>query len=222
MQKLSLDSDLREVLEMFPRMKLIENKKRKSLVGEVAVFDTMGNYVNSYDVKVLIPINYPYGFPALFETSNKFEHGPDRHISDDGSCCVCSLQEADIRKQKGITIKCFFLDYVLRYFANQLYFESEAEWANGDFEHGFEGILQFYRELFQTSDLELVLSHLTQFDAKKINRNDPCFCGANSKLKYCHYQIYKTVKELSKARLGDDIKVLQWILKDMKRQKNLL
>lgn len=209
MQKLSLHNDLLEVLEMFPKIKLTEDNKKKSLIGEVDVFDALGNYLDSYEIKVLIPVNYPYGFPTLFETSKKFEHCPDRHISEDGSCCVCSLQEADIKKQTGITIKSFFLKYALPYLANQLYYDSEEEWANGDFQHGFDGVFQFYSEILRTNDIEKVLSLLILFNTEKLNRNDKCFCGENKKLKHCHLKEYDKVRDLSKQRINCDILVIK-------------
>lgn len=207
-----------EVLEMFPKLKLIDDKKKKSLIGEVDVFDTLGNYVNSYEIKVLIPVNYPYGFPSLFETSNKFEHSDSRHISDDGSCCVCSLQEADEHRQRGITIKDFFLKYVIPYLANQLYFDSENKWANGDWEHGFDGIFQFYREVFKTDDLEKILALLILINSGKLNRNSSCFCGEGKKLKHCHFKEYNKIKDLSMARINCDILILKQLIKDKDKQ----
>jgi hypothetical protein len=213
MQKINLDKDLNEVLEMFPKLKLLEKDKKKSVCGEIAIFDAAGNYVNSFDIKVAVPRNYPHGFPLLFETGNKFEHIPDRHISEDGSCCVCSLQESDLVSQKGITIKDFFLRYVIPYLANQLYFDSEEEWANGDYEHGADGILQFYRELFKMDDIEQVISLLSFFNTKKMNRNDDCFCGQKVKLKRCHMQTYNVIKDLSKSQIEYDIRSLKIIYK---------
>ncbi len=205
MQKLSLDKDLKEVLEMFPKLKLFEKDKKKSIGGELNIFDAAGNYVDSFDVRVTVPRNYPYGFPSLFETGNKFEHIPDRHISEDGSCCVCSLQESDLVSQKGITIKDFFLKYVIPYLANQLYFDSEEEWANGDYEHGVDGILQYYKELFKMNDIEEVINLLSFFNTKKMNRNDACYCGQKAKLKRCHIQTYNTIKHLSKVQIETDL-----------------
>lgn len=211
MQKLTLDKDLNEVLEIFPKLKLFEKDKKKTIGGEIDIFDAAGNYVNSFDINVVVPRNYPYGFPLLFETSNKFEHIPDRHINEEGSCCVCSLQESDLISQKGIAIKDFFLGYVVPYLANQLYFDSEEEWANGDYEHGAEGILQFYRELFEMEPIHEVINLLSFFNTHKMNRNDNCFCGKKEKLKRCHLQTYTIIKDLSKARIEYDILVLKWL-----------
>jgi hypothetical protein len=215
MQKLNLDKDLNEVLDMFPKINLLEKDQRKTLSGEVDIFDATGRYVNSFDINVVIPRNYPYAFPLLFETSDKFEHIPDRHVSEDGSCCVCSLQESDLISQKGISIKDFFLRYVIPYLANQLYFNSEETWANGDYEHGAEGILQFYTELFEVETIHEVITLLSFFNTKKMNRNDDCFCGKKEKLKRCHLQTYTVIKDLSKKRIEYDILALKWLLQEL-------
>lgn len=219
MQKINSDKDINEVLEMFPKLKLLEKDKKKSLSGEIAIFDAAGNYVDSFDIKVIIPRNYPHGFPLLFETGNKFEHIPDRHISEDGSCCVCSLQESDLVSQKGIAIKGFFLKYVIPYLANQLYFDSEEEWANGDYEHGADGILQYYKELFTINDIGEVINLLSFFNSKKLNRNDNCFCGSGSKLKKCHLEVYNIIKDLSKTRIETDLLYLKYLGKRKDRKQ---
>lgn len=214
MQKLILDKDIHEVLEIFPKLKLFEKEKKKILSGEIDIFDAADNYLDSFTINVAIPRNYPYGFPLLFETSNKFEHIPDRHIDEDGSCCVCSLQESDLISQKGISIKAFFLKFVIPYLANQLYFDIENEWVNGDYEHGAEGILQFYDELFKLKDIVGVINLLSFFNTTKMNRNDNCFCGKKEKLKRCHIQTYTIIKNLSKKRIEYDILALKWLLRN--------
>ncbi len=213
MQKFNLNKDLNEVLEIFPKLKLLENDNNKSLYGEIDIFDSENNYIDSFEIKVIIPRNYPYGFPSLFELGKKFEHVPDRHISDDDSCCVCSLQESDLVRQKGISLKDFILKYVIPYLANQLYYDSEQKWVNGDYEHGIEGILQYYKELFKTPSIEKVIELLSFFAVVKINRNDNCYCGVKVKLKRCHLQTYTIIKSLSKAQIKNDIYCLKYLLK---------
>jgi hypothetical protein len=213
MQKLSLDKDIHEVLVMFPKLKLIERDKKKTVSGEIDIFDVANNYVDSFDIAVFIPRNYPYGFPLLFETSNKLEHIPDRHFNEDESCCVCSLQEVDLISQKGISMKDFFLGYVIPYLANQLYFNIEKEWANGDYDHGAEGILQYYRELFELDRIEEIFELLSFLNKNRMNRNDTCFCGKKQKLKRCHLQTYTIIKFLSKSRIEVDLLALKWLLR---------
>lgn len=109
---------------------------------------------------------------------------------------------------------------VVPYLANQLYFDSEEEWANGDYEHGAEGILQFYQELFEMEAIEEAINLLSFLNTQKTNRNDTCFCGKKEKLKRCHLQTYTVIKNLSKRRIEYDILVLKWLPKKLLKLKS--
>ncbi|CAM3685970.1 SEC-C metal-binding domain-containing protein [Flavobacterium chungbukense] len=218
MQRSKLDNDIEEVLEMFPKMKLEEEGKVKTLLGEVDIFDGANMYVDSFNIKVIAPPRYPYEFPKLFETGKKIKHIADRHISDDGSCCVCSLQEENLVSQRGITIKSFFLKYVLPYLANQIYFDSQGKWANGDFEHGNLGIFQYYSELLKLENITEVIEFLSVFNVTKMYRNDDCFCGSGKKLKRCHQDTYNIFKGLSKKRREIDLLELKILEKRISKK----
>ncbi|MDW8852588.1 SEC-C metal-binding domain-containing protein [Flavobacterium sp. MMLR14_040] len=218
MQRSKLDNDIQEVLEMFPKMKLEVENKVKILLGEVDIFDGANTYVDSFSIKVIAPSRYPHEFPRLFETGNKFEHIADRHISEDGSCCVCSLQEENLVSQRGITIKSFFLKYVLPYLANQVYFDSQGKWVNGDFEHGDLGIFQYYSELLKLENIAEVIEFLSVFNVSKIYRNDDCFCGSGKKLKRCHQGTYNIFKGLSKKRREIDLFELKSLAKKISKK----
>jgi hypothetical protein len=218
MQRSKIDNDIEEVLEMFPKIVLTAENKLKVLSGEVDIFDNANVYLESFNIKVVVPSRYPYQFPRLFEIGNKLEHVPDRHISEDGSCCVCSLQEENLAAQRGMTIKSFFLKYVLPYLANQLYYDSQGKWANGDFHHGDLGIFQYYSELLKLENIAEVIEFLSVFNVTKLYRNDVCFCGSDKKLKRCHEEVYKVFKGLSKKRREIDLFELRNLAKKMSKK----
>jgi hypothetical protein len=150
--------------------------------------------------------------PTLFEIAGKLDHLPDRHFNADESCCVCSLQEADLVAQKGITISRFMDAYAVPFLANQIYFDSANEWANGEYAHGVPGIYQYYSELLKIEGIETVLTVLKRIKKRKYNRNENCFCGNKCKLKHCHGKEYATIKNLSDKRLSTDVQLLQDLL----------
>lgn len=208
MQNSKINKDIAQILDCYPKLVLIEKKKRKFLSGEIDIFDADGVYLDSYGIKISIPLNYPHGFPLLYETSNKFPHIPDRHVNEGGSCCVCSLQEEDMVRQKGISILDYIGAYVVPYLANQIHFDHTGIWANGDYEHGSYGIFQYYRELFKAETIDEITDLLSILGKRKMNRNDSCFCGADVKLKRCHLKTYEIVKNFTPKRLLDDMNAL--------------
>ena len=109
-----LERYIDELLKSFP--KLISKKVSSSiyeLKGEIDIFDSDGNYCDSFLIKIITPNNYPYSYPKLFELSNKFPHNEDRHINKDDSCCVCMIVEELLRSRRGITLKEYMIEYAI-------------------------------------------------------------------------------------------------------------
>ena len=213
MQNSKINKDIAQVLERYPKLVLIEEKKTKILAGEVDIFDADGTYLESYEISIRIPKNYPHAFPFLYEIGRKFPHIPDRHVNEGGSCCVCSLQEEDSVSQKGISILGYIEKYVIPYLANQIYFDHTGIWANGDYKHGAYGIFQYYRELFKTETIDDTTDLLSILIENKMNRNDLCFCGSDVKLKLCHLETYRTVKNFHPKRVLEDLVALKRLRK---------
>ena len=206
--KSDFKEDIELVLGRYPKLGLANNV----LSGEIDVFDNNDTYYSSYEIKIIIPTEYPHDFPSVYETSGKIPRIADRHINDDeGNCCVCVLQEADIRAQRGITILSFINEYVIPFFANQIYFEANGEWANGEYEHGLAGILQYYCEIFETRDIELILKGFDIYINNSIKLYEMCFCESGKKYKKCHQKAFFELGKMSKKRILDDYFYLLFI-----------
>lgn len=212
----SLKKDIEKVITHFPDLKYIEDTNKTSeLTGYIDIFDEDGEiYFDTFKIKIKIPKNYPYGFPTLYEIGDKIPKIADRHIfKDDNSSCVCVLQEISKESSKGITVFEYITKYVVPYLANQLYFEKSKKWANGDYKHGFEGILQYYEELLKSEDIDFIQNELNQFLHFKKNRNDICFCSSERKYKKCHLSIFTKLNNLTYKRVEKDFENLKIFIK---------
>jgi hypothetical protein len=220
MQRSNLTKDLEKVLLRFPKLQIEEMNKKTCLKGEIDIFDPQGTYWDSYNIKIAVPYGYPYAFPELFETTNKFPHIADRHANPQGNCCLCSLQEEDITSQKGISIYGFIEKYVIPYLANQTYFDLTGSWANGEYAHGYYGVLQYYQELLEIENLQDVYELLTVLKKSNIQRNDNCYCGSERKIKHCHLKQYTTFKNISLKRLESDVRAIGSLI-EIEQLKNI-
>jgi hypothetical protein len=201
-----LDKDIKEVISNFKDLKYELKNGLSYLVGKIDIYDNSGNiYYDTFDIEIIIPKNYPFGFPKLFEIGDKIPKIPDRHIyTNDHSCCVCILQIAEMEARNGISIFNYIKKYVIPFFANQIYYENKKEWANGDYKHGFNGILQYYEEILETSQIEIIYSLINTFRNNKISRNEICFCKSGKKFKKCHLSIFDKLSNIPKERLNLD------------------
>ena len=108
---------------------------------------------------------------------------------------------------RGINLSDFIKDIVYPFLANQLYFEKEGEYANGEWEHRDEGIIQFYRSQLDIQNNQLEILILNAILNNRIPaRNEPCICK-QKKFKKCHYESVQFLKNLGNYRLREDLKI---------------
>lgn len=211
--KYNLEKDLNSALNMYPKLKFIEEKRDKFLVGCLDIFDADDNYCDSFNIRLSIPNNHLNSFPKLFEVDNKIKNIDDSHINEDGSCCVCSLQEEDKRlNRKGISIVEYLKEFAIPFLANILYYREKGKYANGEYKHGIDGVVQFYQELFNIKNVNEILTEITKSITKTSSRNDKCFCGSELKYKKCHLKFKLELNKLSKKRLFEDYKLMEYYI----------
>ena len=209
-EKRIIKDDFKKANLKYPKLKLVWEEETFLCIGEVDVFDKENVYWDSFLIRITIPIKpYPYFFPNLFITDDRIPKEDDRHINPDLSCCVEVEQKQILRAKKGITILQFLDEYVIPYFADQLYYEKEDGWANGDYQHGIDGKIQYYSELTGTDDLKEILYILKNLERiNTIELYKPCFCKSGKKLKYCHKNELKILLNLPNDYLEKEIKLL--------------
>jgi len=216
----TVERDINYLLDRFPKLRSRAIKKKHFIMGEIDIFDDQEVYWDSYTIRLIVTPEYPYVFPKLYETSKKIPKISDRHIHPDGSCCVTVLHREILCSRRGIDLSTYFAKFAIPYFANQLFFEKEGRWASGEYEHGTEGILQFYIEDSGAKSVKEIIDILTRFDAfSKCGRNDSCMCGSNQKFKNCHYEIIKLLSFFSAQQRNDDLNSFNRLL--LKQEKTL-
>lgn len=154
--------------------------------GKLDVIDINGYCWGTYQVKIVFPNGYPLNIPVLIETSNKITRHVDWHISEQGVCCVGTIAKQHREMSDGITLISWLDKFAIPYFANHIQRLELGSYANGEFAHGLEGILEYYKELFQTLDANSTLDRLRQIAGlNSYSKNALCFCGSGKKYKRC-------------------------------------
>lgn len=186
-QKCKFEKDFEEVSQFFPKLSFKKNDKSKSwmVFGELDICDQAGEYWDTFEIIIYIAENYPYCIPLVKEKSKIIQREVDWHISEDGFCCLDIEHKLLNLKQRGINLTEFIKTKVYTYFANQLYRKSEGNYADGEYEHHFGGIRQFYEEDLKIKDVDIAIDILCKIISNRLpGRNDPCPCG-KGKFKNC-------------------------------------
>lgn len=176
------------------KLSLEENPLR--LEGIVPLIDKYNNVTDSYRIKIIPTKDYPYEFPLVYEIGNRLPKNIDWHIYRDGHFCIKALPEETLICNKGISLISFIKDQIVPFLFNQKFREENGYFLN-ERSHGLNGNLEFFKDLFETSDLQIIKKCLV-FISRKSNpkRTSLCFCGSGKKYRKCHRNAYQKLSSL--------------------------
>lgn len=201
--------DIKELDRFFPKLKLQKTNAGSFLKGAIDISDNEDRYLKTFEIAIEIPLRYPYGVPILIELSNIIPRHDQRHITDEGICCVEISHVLEKEAKRGLSIIAFLKKYVVPFLTNQIFFDVKGFFANGDYRHGDDGILQFYKEDLELSISQsiLLLEHI--LGARSLYRNEICICGSGKKFKNCHIMQVEFLKAITPAQLSSDLQLLK-------------
>jgi len=179
--------------------------------GNIDVIDDEGGYWDTYNISIVIPSNYPSGLPMLYELGNKIKQEANWHNTV-GICCLSTPAKMFYVLGDNITLLRWLELFAHPYLANHVHKTKTGEYAGKEYDHGANGLIQGYYEVFGLTDPNAVLQRLSLIcDLQKFGRNDPCFCRSGKKYKKCF------LIDPVKHRLGIPIEVLTNDLNEINR-----
>lgn len=193
------DSDRVIVAELIPTLQFRVDEQLHVVFLEGSMeFVAECGLPRSIIARIEFPRDYPNSEPRVFDTAQKFKALPgktlaDRHLSDEGQCCLwlppntlwCPMKPDALRE---------FLLHVIVFFDRQFIYDVTQEWPGPAYAHGREGYLEFIQEqLASESNLFPQLFSLI-LRRQAISRNDRCPCGSGRKYKVCHAQLVETIQ----------------------------
>lgn len=185
----NLDTELKHFLTKYYAFEKVEypNKQFVVLEGKIDVLDDANAYWGSFEVQIILNKNeYPYTIPVVVEKSKVIDRTDDLHISKGGACCLDIPHVLDRMKRRGIRFTIFYQNVIYPFFANYHYHSDKKKYANGEYKHGFDGVIQFYEEEHQLTNIEYIISLLkVAVGSQKPERNSTCPICGKTKFKKC-------------------------------------
>jgi hypothetical protein len=183
------ENDLRASLKArYPGLSIIRVKGSLRIEGLFPV--TIGNECLK---KYLITINFVAGGPTLTEPPVVREIGDaipkigDRHIDEQGNCCLYMPEYFYVNFAGKVDILSFLDGPVRGYFSNQYIYEHDRTlaWQSGEYSHGAPGILEYYQELLEIEDSVQVLAFIRLIGSNGyIDGGKNCYCNKR-KIREC-------------------------------------
>lgn len=125
--------------------------------------------------------------PQVREVGGRIPRIPDRHMNDDGSCCVCLPEDYFLRNPGPFDMITFLDGPVRGYFIAQALVERGDPWPHGEWDHGEAGRREWFKEFLDSLKPEVFRAYLETLSHDKIKGHYPCPCGSERRLRDCHF-----------------------------------
>lgn len=153
-----------------------------------------GQLINdSFKIEILVPESFPGGHPSVKEVGGRI---PDTfHHLDDGSLCLGAPLYMRMVFIQNPTLLGFVQNLVIPYLFTFCYWEKFGEMPFGELSHGWKGIMEYYRELFNSSSDVVVINLLKILAEDNYRGHHYCPCGSGKIIRRCHGEVLKIIKE---------------------------
>lgn len=202
--------EIKKTLDDYPLLHLVQYGQHVRVEGDIVLSEEEYGEFDRYSVSISFPKDYPNCFPKVVETEKKIPREDYRHVNPDGTLCLAVEPEERMLTKKGIKFK-FFIDQVLiPHLSRETFRELNGSYVDGEYDHGYAGIWQFYFKKLGTDDKQVILAELKQMtESQWPNRNAPCLCGSNLKFKRCHQPKWEELKKLGTNYISSQIQQLE-------------
>jgi hypothetical protein len=189
--RLTLDEIQRAIVFDQPKLSATQDGSDIIIEGQYVLVENSGSTrpagpITAFDIRIVTGNRYPVQEPKVFETEGRIPRTPDRHINDEGDCCVTVWEEWLIIS--GDASFAAFLNGPLReFFLAQYWFEKSGKWPFGERSHGEKGLVEAYADVLGISHKKQdVTYHLRLLSQDWPKGHWLCPCGSGQRLRNCH------------------------------------
>lgn len=200
-------------------------KKEKygySINGRLDLIDPFNSKLwESYQIRIDIPYEYPVRVPTTYELSKKIDRNDDNHIDSNGKCCLAPRLEELLILGKNYTLVDYIDKLVMPFLASHKLKQLGENKGIGEYSHFGSGLIEYYKEKFQTPDIKSILESLHILSNIKQNkRNEKCFCGSGKKYKRCHLKTFYDYQIIDRKIFLEDLRDIEKTLEKESKSLN--
>jgi hypothetical protein len=144
-----------------------------------------GETINGvFNIEINFPEDYPDSPPTAKEIGGCIPSSFHKNQND--ILCLSAPVVIKIRFFQNPTLIAFVENIVIPYLYSFLYWEKHGVMPYGQYDHGFKGIIQSYKDLFNNTSDFVVLKLLRILAEGNYRGHLPCPCDSGKKLRHCH------------------------------------
>ena len=146
-----------------------------------------------YLVEISVPWDYPAIPPLAKETGGRIP--ADFHRMPDGTLCLGASLAVRMKFARQRSLLGFTEELLVPFLFAHAYYEKHGEMPFGELKHGGEGLLDFYKDMFDVEGDLAVLGLLKILADDNYRGHTPCPCGSGLRLRDCHGHHLLTIKQ---------------------------
>jgi len=143
--------------------------------------------------------------PRVKEIGGRIPRIANRHMNDDGSCCVCLPEDYFLRNPGSFDMIAFLDGPVRTYFIAQALVERGDPWPHGEWGHGAIGYEEWFREFLDSLTPDVFRAYLETLSRKKTKGHHPCPCGSGRRLRDCHFWLVLKLQRVLPSRQAREL-----------------
>jgi len=174
---------------------------------------------DEYEIEILIPDNYPDKPPTAKEIKGRIPEKFHRNKDDDSTLCLGAPLAVAKKFKKNPYLLHFVEQQIVPYLFSYSYYIKYGDMPFGELQHGGEGILTYYCEVFNISDSISVLGLLRILTDDDYRGHQDCPCGRGKRVRNCHGNILRDIKVYQNPDefLYEYKQICEYIINDKKK-----
>lgn len=178
----------------YPNLHLHESGGIMHVRGSLALLDD-GREIDRFFLDIELSPDYPASLSRVFETANRIPRDPDRHVNvHDGSLCI-GVEEAIRIQCSDLRLPSLLEGPIKAFLLGTMEVEHGRPWPYGSWDHGDDGIRQFYAEHFQVHDVATLQRLAQALRRTEPKWQKPCPCLSGNRLRDCHGPMLRQLRE---------------------------
>jgi hypothetical protein len=202
--KVDVDQQVAELIACYPDLRSVPiggEEILRSISGvlhfEATAEDGKNRIVESFQVEISVPVDFPASPPTVKETGGRipenFHRFPNNQI-----LCLGSPLRLKIELKRMPTLLGFVEACLIPYFYGYARFKHDGQMPFGELAHGRRGLLDEYRLLFDVSDDCACVQMLEMLSLKKRLANKRlCPCRSGKRFGRCHQRRLSPFREVA-------------------------
>ena len=174
-------------------MSIVPSRSTSISLGGMFVFEATAKkhptILDSYELHIEIPENFPKSIPTVIETGNKIPKTGNYHIYSKGELCLGSpLRLLSIIHSTPSLVKFAEKCIVPYLYAISIKLKYGGDLVFSELAHGGRGVIDDYLNLFCLQDKDQVICTLNLIAQKKrVANKKPCPCLCGNRLGKCKF-----------------------------------